>query len=141
MEIWPNLVINGVISKKELGKIQCWRLLYRPYLDNFLTNPIHILAYSGDSGSESPEYAKIYMGLVTKLSRYRQIQTLKHQKQWEQIMDISEKEEENVLLKEIQEAKSGHISITLLPTPTIFCDIRAIQTPNRPNIPKNHSTW
>ena len=41
-----------------------------PYLDNFVTNPIHILAYSGNLGSESPEYVKIYMGLVTKLSRY-----------------------------------------------------------------------
>ena len=45
----------------------------RPYLDNFLTNPMHILAYSDDLGPESPEYAKIYMGLVTKLSRYGQL--------------------------------------------------------------------
>ena len=44
-----------------------------PYLDNFLTNPYTFLAYSGDSGPKSPEYAKICMGLVTKLSRYHQI--------------------------------------------------------------------
>ena len=30
----------------------------RRYLDNFLTNPYIFLAYSGDSGPESPEYAK-----------------------------------------------------------------------------------
>ena len=41
-----------------------------PYLDNFLTNPIHILVYLKYLGSESPEYAKICMGLVRKLSRY-----------------------------------------------------------------------
>ena len=35
-----------------------------PYLDNFLTNPMHILAYSGDLGCESPEYGKICMGLL-----------------------------------------------------------------------------
>ena len=47
-----------------------------PYLDNFLTNPIHILAYSGDSDPKSPENHKICMGLVTKLSRYGQILTV-----------------------------------------------------------------
>ena len=41
-----------------------------PYLDNFLTNPYTFLAYSGDSETKSPEYAKICMGLVRKLSRY-----------------------------------------------------------------------
>ena len=30
----------------------------RPYLDNFLTNPMYILTYSGDSDPKSPEYAK-----------------------------------------------------------------------------------
>ena len=39
------------------------------------------------------------------------------------------------------DAKLGHISITFLPTPYIFCDIRAIQTLNRPNMPKKYSTW
>ena len=29
----------------------------KAYLDNFLTNPMYILAYSGDSASESHEYA------------------------------------------------------------------------------------
>ena len=36
---------------------------------------MYILAYSGDSRSKSLEYDKIYMGLVTKLSRYSQIFT------------------------------------------------------------------
>ena len=40
------------------------------YLDNFLTNPHTFLVFSGESGSESPEYHKIYMGLVRKFSRY-----------------------------------------------------------------------
>ena len=31
-----------------------------PYLDNFLTNPYTFLVYSGDLGSESPEYVKIW---------------------------------------------------------------------------------
>ena len=44
-----------------------------PYLDNFVTNPIYILPYSGDSDPNSPEYAKICMHMVTKLSRYRHI--------------------------------------------------------------------
>ena len=42
----------------------------RPYLDNFVTNPIHIFTYSGDSDPKSPEYAKKLPHLVTKLSRY-----------------------------------------------------------------------
>ena len=33
------------------------------------------------------------------------------------------------------------ISITSSPTPTIFCHIRAIQTPNHSNITKYHTTW
>ena len=41
------------LSQQE-SVLQIW-----PYLDNFLTNPIHILAYSSDLGSESPEYHKI----------------------------------------------------------------------------------
>ena len=44
-----------------------------PYLDNFVTNPYTFLVYSGDSDPESPEYAKICMGLVRKLSRYGRI--------------------------------------------------------------------
>ena len=46
-----------------------------PYLENFLTNPIHILVYSGDSNPKSPEYAKICMHLVRKFSKYDQIST------------------------------------------------------------------
>ena len=51
-----------------------------PYLDNFLTNPYTFLAYSGDLGSESPEYTKICMGLVRKLSRYGDFKAQRVQK-------------------------------------------------------------
>ena len=37
--------------------------------------------------------------------------------------------------------KIGYISKTSLPTPILFWHIRAIQTPNRPNMPKKYSTW
>ena len=42
------------------------------YLDNFVTNPYHILPYSGYSDPKSPENTKKCTGLVTKLSRYGQ---------------------------------------------------------------------
>ena len=35
---------------------EIWKIY--PYLDNFLTNPYTFLAYSGESGAESPEYYK-----------------------------------------------------------------------------------
>ena len=50
-----------------------FRFKNEPYLDNFLTKCYSILVYSGDLGSESPEYGKICMGLVRKLSRYGRI--------------------------------------------------------------------
>ena len=37
--------------------------------------------------------------------------------------------------------KFAHISITLLPSAILFWYIRAIQTPNRPNITKYYTTW
>ena len=48
IEIWPilEMALNNKVDEN-------W-----PYLDNFVTNPMHILAYSGDSDPKSPEYAK-----------------------------------------------------------------------------------
>ena len=37
--------------------------------------------------------------------------------------------------------KIAHISITFLPTPILSPHIRAIQTPNRPNMPKKYRGW
>ena len=37
--------------------------------------------------------------------------------------------------------KIAHISITFTPTPILSPHIRAIQTPNRPNMPSNYTTW
>ena len=43
---------NDIISKTPFGS------KIGPYLDNFVTNPMHILPYSCDSDLKSPEYAK-----------------------------------------------------------------------------------
>ena len=49
---------NIILDKDRAVKLVDFGTANWPYLDNFLTNPYHILVYSGESGSESPEYAK-----------------------------------------------------------------------------------
>ena len=62
--------ISTLIKFRQFQKILFIRIQNCSYLDNFLTNPIYILPYSSDSDPESPEYHKIWQGLLRKLSRY-----------------------------------------------------------------------
>ena len=64
-DFWKNLEVwKSESENHEYGIRMLITPFYReiqkiePYLNNFLTNPMHILAYSGDSDPKSPEYAK-----------------------------------------------------------------------------------
>ena len=113
----------------------------RPYLNNFLTNPIHILLYSGDSDPKSPEYAKKVQHLVRKLSRYGRFYTHQRTRTVLEILNMEGKYSSPINILSIVKAILVHISITFLPTPYIFCYIRVIQTLIRPNMPKYTCTW
>ena len=76
-EFWMDAIEIRVKSEKPKNGIRMlitpfYREIQKigPYLDNFLTNPYTFSAYSGYSDPNSPEYGKICMGLVRKLSRY-----------------------------------------------------------------------